>query len=563
MEWQRPVPQGNDLFRMSGFSDGTFYAVGEAGTVVHYDGQFEQVDTPIREDLHGVWAESPTNVYACGFDGTLIHFDGTAWTKITVPTHEDLYAVWTNGSNDIFVAGTNGLVLNFNSDMWTEYAIAPQSRFRALWGYSHSEVYVCGSNGALFRFDGTSWTRMILFDEPNFDAELYDLWGPAPGSISMVDRFNILWFNGTWHGISLRPSNGLGLWGFALNQQIAVSNGVSEHLAGTQLKIFNTQTQEPLFDVWGPSTGDCFAVGRSGSIEHFDGVAWQALNNELLDNVYDVAVAPAGAIAVGDNGLILRQNGSSWIRDNLSSNYELSGVCQAGGLTVAVGRYAPNKIDWRQAILTSTGGNWTDAGAVGAAPRLFDVWASSASNVYAVGWGGEILRYDGSQWRIAEPGSGTAYLLSVSGSPYNAIAVGRTNGARGLICYFNGISWLTTIDPSVEELRGVWVENMNSAFAVGSKGAIRHYSNGAWSTMSSPTTAELFCVNGTNGNDVYAGGWNGTLLHYDGTSWRELLPSTNRNIYAISSQSATDLYLAGERGSIWHLDGLLDSVALR
>ena len=49
LEWQHPLPQGNDLRRMWGFADGTFYAAGEAGTVVHFDGStFAIVNTPAR-----------------------------------------------------------------------------------------------------------------------------------------------------------------------------------------------------------------------------------------------------------------------------------------------------------------------------------------------------------------------------------------------------------------------------------------------------------------------------------------------------------------------------------
>jgi hypothetical protein len=548
---------------MCGFPDGTFYTVGEAGTVIQYNGTFVQQVTPTREDLHGVFALSPSDIYACGFNGTLIHFNGTNWTTIETPTHEDLFAVWASGANDVFVAGTNGRVLDLKSGVWTEYVVVPGQRLRALWGYSHSEVYASGSKGSLYRFDGSAWTRIIVFDNPNFDAEVYDLWGPAPGSISLVDRFDLTWFNGTWHAIALHPSNGLGLFGFALNQQIVVSNGLTEHLIGNQLTSFATQTQEPLFDVWGRSMSDCSAVGRSGSIEHFDGAAWQALNHELLADVHDVSPGPGGAVAVGNDGLILRHNGSTWSNEGLNGNYELAGVWQTNGLAVAVGRYAPNKIDWRQAILMNTVGSWSDIGPVGTAQRLFDVWGSSAGNVYAVGWGGEILHYDGNQWNISDPGSGNAaYLLSIYGSSANDIlAVGRTNDLHALVCRFNGTSWVKTTVTNTEELRGVWVEDANSAFAVGSRGAIRHYSNGSWTAMSSPTNEELLCVYGTSGSNVYAAGWRGTLIHYDGSVWRTLLPSTHRNINAIAGSSPTGLYLVGERGSVWQYGGLTTSVA--
>jgi hypothetical protein len=560
VQWQRPLPQGNDLFRMWGFGDGSFVAVGEAGTVLHYDGTAATlVDTPTREDLHGIWASGSDDIYACGFNGTLIQFDGLKWNVVNTPTREDFYAVWASAPGDVFVAGADGGVWNLNAGTWTEYVVAPEKRLHSLWGYTHTEVYAGGPMGALYRFDGSTWTRMIIFGDPALDAEIYDLWGPAPGSISLVDRWNILWFNGTtWNGISVVQSNGLGLWGFTLNQQIAVSDGVSTHWVDGQRRSYPTPTAEPLFDVWGTSMSNLYAVGRSGSIAHFDGAAWEALNQESLMNLHDAWVTSIGAIAVGTGGTILRQNGSEWTEENLGATYEFAGVWETPGLSVAVGRYAPNNIDWRQAILMNTGSGWTDVGPVGSAHRLFDVWGTSASDVYAVGWAGEILSYEGGTWSVVDAGDGdAAFLMSVSGtSPDNVFAVGRTDDLRGLVCRFDGATWTKTTLDQVEELRGVWVESTGSAFAVGSSGTILRYSDAMWSSMQSPAALELFCVWGVSANDVYAAGWEGALLHYDGTAWRELLPATNRSIKSISGRSANEIYLVGDQGSILLFQGL-------
>ena len=554
------MPQGNDLFRMWGFPDGTFYAVGEAGTVLHHDGTTATLpDTPTREDLRSIWASGHDDIFACGFDGTLIRFDGFAWTSVSTPVQDDLYAVWASASDDVFVAGTGGSVWNLSNGTWVEYSVAPGQRLHSLWGYTHNEVYVGGSMGALYRFDGSAWTRMIIFGDPSLDAEIYDLWGPAPGSISLVDRWNILWFNGsTWNGIGVVQSNGLGLWGFALNQQVAVSDQVSTHWIGNQRTFFPTPTIEPLFDVWGTSMSNLYAVGRSGSIAHFDGAAWEALNQESLVNLRDVWTSSTGAIAVGTGGTILRQSGSTWTEENVGATYELAGVWETPGLSVAVGRYAPNNIDWQQAVLMNTGSGGTDVGPVGGAHRLFDVWGSSASDVYAVGWAGEILYYNGGTWSVVDAGHGdAAFLTSISGTTTdNVFAVGRTDDLQALVCFFNGVTWTKSVLSGVEELRGVWVDGVGSAFAVGSSGAIRRYTGGAWSAMNGPTSDELFCVWGSSASDVYAAGWEGALIHYDGTAWRELLPATNRPLNAISGRSANEIYFVGDKGAILLFEGL-------
>lgn len=566
VQWQHPLPQGNDLRRMWGFSDGSFVAVGEAGTVLRYDGStWTLMDTPTREDLHGVWASDPSDVYAAGFGSTLIHYDGAEWSTVPTPKRDDYYAVWANATNDVFVAGTGGTVWNRLDGNWTEYSIAPGRRFRALWGYAHDEVYAAGSNGTLFRFDGSSWTRMIIAGFPQYDPEIRDMWGPQPGSISFVDQYSLIqWFDGaTWSYASVLDENVYGLWGFSFENQVAVSAGTSTHLvAGVETVRYITPTEEPLFDVWGTSVDDYYAVGRDGNIAHFDGASWAALNTGSVDDIRDIATTLSGAIAVGAQGIILRQNGSSWSEENVGTGYDLHGVWQSGeGLVIAVGRFTPDGLNWRQAALVNTGPSWVDAGTVGNAHRLYDVWGSSASNAYAVGWAGEILRFDGSAWSVAVPSDSaeTAVLRSVSGtSSSNVIAVGRTNDLKGLVLRYDGTQWTRTTLDGVEELCGVWAESPTNVFAVGSFGAIAHFDGVTWRTTTAPTQETLFGVWGSAANDVYAVGWAGTVVHYDGVFWRRLVPTTNRTLSAVAGRSANEIYFAGDKGAILYFDGTID-----
>jgi hypothetical protein len=104
---------------------------------------------------------------------------------------------------------------------------------------------------------------------------------------------------------------------------------------------------------------------------------------------------------------------------------------------------------------------------------LTDVWGTSSSDVYAVGYGGTILHYDGAGW--SEMTSGTSAAL-----------------------------------------RGVWGTSSSDVYAVGNSGTILHFDGTSWSEMTSGTSATMSAVWGTSPSDIFAVG-SATILHFDGT----------------------------------------------
>jgi hypothetical protein len=488
----------------------------------------------------------------------LVHYGGASLTVIQTPTNDDDFAVWASSADDVFVAGAGGTVRNRQNGTWTSYEIAPGRRLRTIWGYSHDEVYVAGSNGALYRFDGSCWSKIVVAGISNYDPEVRDLWGPAPGSISLIDLWNVVWFDGiTWDSHPILDENVYGLWGFDLLNQVAVSAGSSTHVIdGTGVRHF-TPTEEPLFDVWGTAPDNCYAVGRNGNVAHFDGTGWEAMNSGSSDDVHDIWAGAGNSIAVGSKGLVLHQNGDAWTEERVGDGYELSGVWKdQSGFTVAVGRFSPDGLDWRQAVLTSSGGTWTDAGPIGTAFRLLDVWGSGASEVYAVGWAGEIIRFDGVNWNVdvAADSLQNAVLRSVTGIPNDyVLAVGGTNDGKGLIYLLKEGTWTRTVLSDVTELTGVWASSSGRASAVGSRGTIRRFDGQAWKKMTSPTSERLLGIWGPSENDLYATGWRGTLLHYDGNQWRLLLPQTHRNLNAVSGMPGAAVLIAGDGGAVLRL----------
>jgi hypothetical protein len=61
--------------------------------------------------LFGVWGFSPSDVYAVGEQGTILHYDGSSWSPMDSETDQELFAIWGTSSGDVFVVSRWGFLL--------------------------------------------------------------------------------------------------------------------------------------------------------------------------------------------------------------------------------------------------------------------------------------------------------------------------------------------------------------------------------------------------------------------------------------------------------------------
>jgi hypothetical protein len=55
--------------------------------------------------LYGVWGSSPSDVFAVGNVGTILHYNGSAWSAMSSGTTRELVGVWGNSATDVFAGG--------------------------------------------------------------------------------------------------------------------------------------------------------------------------------------------------------------------------------------------------------------------------------------------------------------------------------------------------------------------------------------------------------------------------------------------------------------------------
>ena len=203
-------------------------------------------------------------------------------------------------------------------------------------------------------------------------------------------------------------------------------------------------------------------------------------------------------------------------------------------------------------ILHYDGTSWSSMTSV-TTSHLYSIWGSSANDIFAVGDGGTALHYDGTSWRSMPSGT-TSVLNSIWGSSAKDVfAVGGS--FFGAIVHYDGTSWSTMTSGTDKELSGIWGSSANNVFAVRWDGSILHYDGNTWSEITSGTTSWLEGIWGTSANDIFAVGRDGTILHYDGISWSPMTSCTFNTLNSIWGTSANDVFAVGQIGTIVHYDG--------
>lgn len=241
---------------------------------------------------------------------------------------------------------------------------------------------------------------------------------------------------------------------------------------------------------------------------------------------------------------------------------------------------------------TDDGGETWEEVASGVTATLRGVWGTAMNNVWAVGDGGVILRWNGTTWNTVASGV-TANLQAIHGNGAgNMLAVGenatviRWNGTvwaaeslpngvnedffgvwmapagvavavgqRGRAVRFNGTSWVSqnTGAGNNVTLNAVWGANINHIWAVGTGGVIRFWDGANWSAQTSGTGNEWLAVQGHEVNSVWAVGRSGVIRYFNGSSWISQNSGTNQDLSGLAVLGAGAAVAVGNRrvSTVW------------
>jgi hypothetical protein len=212
---------------------------------------------------------------------------------------------------------------------------ADEGALLSVWGRSDADVWAVGGQlaavgepgvGLLMHSDGTAWTTEAL---PAGTPLLNWVHG-ADGEIWLVGNAGAALQRGPTGWTSVPTPVDVPLWGvfvLAADDAWAVG-GDAFDLEGTPVILRwdgASWTDSPLpaldrasaalFKVWAAATDDVWAVGDSGVIVHFDGMAWTQVPSGTSHDLISLwGTGPSDIVAVGGRsaGTVARYDGATW-----------------------------------------------------------------------------------------------------------------------------------------------------------------------------------------------------------------------------------------------------------
>lgn len=263
------------------------------------------------------------------------------------------------------------------------------------------------------------------------------------------------------------------------------------------------------------------------------------------------SLSTAHAVAVGENGTILRWRGESWLPERSGSDKHLRALSGTEQDLWAVG-------DRGVTLRSSGSGPWSTASA-DATINLVDVWHDPTGETWAVAAAPAqgapeplqgLRRWDGKAFVAGPKLPIQGVVRSVSG---DSSGQGWAVSSLGEILRWDGKAWNPRSEAKTfQDLLGVWSSDREHVWAVGRAGTALRWDGVAWEQEAKNLTQRhLAAVWGSSANDLWAVGEKGTVLRKQGDEWRSLCPEecpqelAESDLVAVWGSGPDDVWLVG------------------
>ncbi|HEX8905928.1 MAG TPA: hypothetical protein VF771_13850, partial [Longimicrobiaceae bacterium] len=301
----------------------------------------------------------------------------------------------------------------------------------------------------------------------------------------------------------------------------------------------------PLAGVWASSERNAWAVSAYGGapahdILHFDGVQWRAV--PAAGELFDVHGTDARNVyAVGSGSLVMKYDGSAWTTLGTgTSSVFLHGVWASSATEAWAVGYTdvlvlPRTVYQVGVVLHTTNGgqSWTSVQLPGPASPATVPYSRLLNDVAA--WGSTVVA--------------VGYEFTAGGIV--GLVLRSTNG---------GATWTEQRFPGAgganHVLNGAWAADATHFFAVGDGVVMRSSDAGAtWSTATPAGAFDLRAVSGSDAQHLLvvgaksAGGDLAMRSDDGGATWTDVTPQLGGRLYGVSMLPTGKAFAVGENGA--------------
>lgn len=598
--WLNPLPQlieANPYAKMWG-TDSDLWVPGSFGSMMHWNGhQWSSLATGGGRPFSGVFGFGPRNIWAVGYAGALARFDGQYWSEVTNPTtsKETLFGIWGSSPTDIWAVGNNGEILHGNGSTWESHKQKTDKAFFAIWGSGPTDIYAIGQDGICAHFDGTDWTLATLSSAwltavtgtsasdvwaagrtgtlLHYDGEVWQSQhGPTTDNITSIvalsrdevwmttDKGTLFHYkNQEWNPLQTdqrlesiasatfvdeshfwllgRAKGETGSLFAAFRWDIASTDVPRNTLIGLCDNAFTS--------VWGTSDDDVWIAGESCPLFHWNGSSWTQTGEAGMRD---------GVLAIGGSG-----PGDVWVAgtsNRLSHYNDLTGWRRVGSAFADTLSY----LDVLDVATSAQGQAWFVVGERNSSGASLYSWGGGLNPVRASCDEGpcvtpvdpprKIWSFGGSVWILGKAGS--LYKWNGAPSSYWDLNRGDTGfGGPALASSDDGVIGGTS-DSDIWIVRAVGDSEGDGSRARATGPVVhpvRHWTGSKMEEVAIPSYQIPRAI-AVRRDDVWLVGDRGMMLHWNGHAWTSRQQVTGGTLRAVWSSPAGKVWAVGDSGVV-------------
>ncbi len=269
-----------------------------------FSGEWKDQSFDTDLDVRDIWGSSASDVYAVGDNGTIYHYDGNSWTLVVVG-RERLNSVWCKSPQDVYAVGDNGTIYHYDGNSWTSMNSGTDQNLNAVYGGSPTNLIAVGDNGTILYYNGIEWSVQESGTQENLNSisSIPIAWLVVGDNRTYIGSWQGVWSDSPYQLETGSNLNGMG-GGYIVGDEGVIYNYISYPM--------QSGTSQDLNDAWGGSGGvSAFIVGDCGTILHYDDTLWSAMATGTDKNLYGIwgSVGNYDLFAVGEDGTILYYDG--------------------------------------------------------------------------------------------------------------------------------------------------------------------------------------------------------------------------------------------------------------